>query len=365
MDLKRPVDLIEEVSRLYGVEKIPATPPRGAHGANEFDAIYDQISEARRILTGLGLNEAQGQTLISNDECRMTNGELLALANPLSSDMNVLRPSLLTGLIHSLRHNVSRKNYDVALFEIGRVFRHRAAGVAPAAPFPSQNCRRDAGSTVNEERRIAIAITGQRALNFWSGDERDAKFDAYDLKGLVEEFLEQFGLRGVTFSKRAENTAMFLESAAVTLGGKLPLGELGQLLPALAKKYDLRDAVFLAEFNLDLLISKRNPVKSFKPLPQFPSSRRDVAMLVPETTTHDAVLQTVKQAKAPNLESVELFERLSRQRNFRRPKKPRLCLHLSCGGQNAHRCGGECRARKNSERAEDAIERGTAGVRVT
>jgi phenylalanyl-tRNA synthetase beta chain len=292
VDLKREVDLIEEVGRLHGVDKIPATPPRGALGANEFDSIYDQISEARRILTGLGLNEAQGQTLIANAECRMPGAELVALANPLSSDMDVLRPSLLPGLIHSLRHNVSRKNYDVALFEIGRVFR-RVDG-ASRAPL--------------EERHVAMALTGQRALPFWSGEDRDAKFDMFDLKGLVEEFLEQFGLRGVAFGKRAESTELFLESAAVTLGGKLPLGELGQLQPALAKQYDLRDAVFLAEFNLDLLIHKRNPAKAFKPLPQFPSSRRDVAMLVPESVTHEAVLQTVKQAKAPNLESVELFD---------------------------------------------------------
>jgi phenylalanyl-tRNA synthetase beta chain len=94
----------------------------------------------------------------------------------------------------------------------------------------------------------------------------------------------------------------------VTLGGKLPLGELGQLLPPLAKKYDLRDAVFLAEFNLDLLLAKRNATKSFKALPQFPASRRDVAMIVPEATTHDAVLLAVKQAKPANLESVELFD---------------------------------------------------------
>ena len=292
MDLKREVDLIEEVGRLFGVDKIPATPPRGALGANAFDAVYDQIAEARRILTGLGLNEAQGQTLIANAECRMPNAELVALANPLSSDMDVLRPSLLPGLIHSLRHNVSRKNYDVALFEIGRVFQR--AGSETGAP--------------KEERRVAIALTGQRALPFWSGGERDAKFDAYDLKGLVEEFLEQFGLRGVAFGKRAESTALFLESAAVTLGGKVPLGEFGQLQPALAKKYDLRDAVFLAEFSLDLLLAKRNPAKSFRPLPQFPSSRRDVAMLVPESITHEAVLQSVKQAKAANLESVELFD---------------------------------------------------------
>ena len=289
VDLKREVDLIEEVGRLYGIEKIPSTPPRGALGGNVFDPVYDQIGEARRILTGLGLNEAQGQTLISSAEFGMRNAESVLLANPLSSDMDVLRPSLLPGLIHSLRHNVSRKNYDVALFEIGRVFTN-------------------INGQTKEYRSVAIAVTGQRALPFWSGDERDAKFDNYDLKGLVEEMLEQYGLRGLAFGKRAESTALFLESAAVTLGGKLPLGELGQLLPTLAKKYDLRDAVFLAEFNLDLLLSKRNPAKAFKALPQFPSSRRDVAMLVPEAVTHDAVLQAVKQAKAANLETVELFD---------------------------------------------------------
>jgi len=289
VDLKREVDLIEEVGRLFGIDKIPSTPPRGALGSNAFDSVYDQIGEVRRIVAGLGLNEAQGQTLISSAELGMRSAESVMLANPLSSDMDMLRPSLLPGLIHSLRHNVSRKNHDVALFEVGRVFTN-------------------VNGQTKENRSVAIAITGQRALPFWTGEERNAKFDNYDLKGLVEEMLEQFGLRGIAFGKRAESTALFLESAAVTLGGKLPLGELGQLLPTLAKKYDLRDATFLAEFNLDVLLSKRNPAKSFKLLPQFPSSRRDLAMLVPEAVTHEAVLQTVKQAKSANLETVELFD---------------------------------------------------------
>jgi phenylalanyl-tRNA synthetase beta chain len=290
VDLKREVDLIEEVERLYGLDKVPATPPRGAIGSNEFDSVYDQIAEARRILCGLGLNEAQGQTLISKSEVRDVLPEkIVALANPLSSDMDVLRPSLLPGLIHSMRHNVSRKNYDAALFEVGRV-------------FSSQN-----GAT-KEERHVSIAITGQRAQNFWSGNERDAKFDAFDLKGIVEEFLQQFGLRGVQIHRWNVKSEMFLEMATISLGEKLFLGTLGQLLPTLAKKYDLRDAIFLAELNLDQLLARRNPTKSFKSLPQFPSSRRDVAMLVPETVTHDAVLQTVKQTKPANLESVELFD---------------------------------------------------------
>src|SRR5947207_1574568 len=90
---------------------------------NAHDAVYYQIAEARRILAGLGLNEAQGQTLISSAEFGMRSAESVMLANPLSSDMDMLRPSLLPGLVHSLKHNVARKNYDVALFEVGRVFK--------------------------------------------------------------------------------------------------------------------------------------------------------------------------------------------------------------------------------------------------
>jgi phenylalanyl-tRNA synthetase beta chain len=291
VDLKRETDLIEEVARLHGVDRIPATPPRGATGSHPFDARYDQIAEARRILAGLGLNEAQGQTLIADVAAELAAaGNLLArLANPLSSDMNALRPSLLPGLLDSLRHNLARRNESVALFEIGSVF--------------SQ-----ADGRSRETRRVAIALTGARQNLFWSGADREAKFDLYDLKGLVEEFLEQLGLRAVAFPRRAEPNALFLESAGIALGGKVPLGELGQLLPPVAKRYDLRDAVFLAEMDLDELLGRRIATKSFKPLPQFPSIRRDVAMIVPEAVTHDAVLQAIRQAKPANLEQVDLFD---------------------------------------------------------
>ncbi|HEY1174423.1 MAG TPA: phenylalanine--tRNA ligase subunit beta [Verrucomicrobiae bacterium] len=290
VDLKREIDLIEEIARMYGVDKIPSTAPRGANGAHPYDVVHDQLAEARRILTGLGLNEALGQTLIADSAAKLvTVGDsLVALANPLSNDMNVLRPSLLPGLLDSLRHNISHKNYDVAMFEVGRVF--------------VQN-----GGATKEERRVAIALTGQRNQNFWSGEDRDAKFDAYDLKGVLESFLEAFGLKGLSYTRRDNTTSLFIESATIQLG-KLPLGEMGQVIPMLAKKYDLRDAVFVAELNLDQLLARRNTGRSFKSLPQFPSSRRDVAMLVPEATTHDAVLTVVRQAKPANLETVELFD---------------------------------------------------------
>ena len=130
--------------------------------------------------------------------------------------MNVLRPSLLPGLLDALRHNLSHKNYDVALFEVGRVF-----NVAQASP-PAGSAGVSPGAVRHrEERRLAIALTGQRNPLFWSGDDRDARFDIYDLKGLLEEFLEQFGLRGLTYARRPDSTALFLESATIHLG-KIP-----------------------------------------------------------------------------------------------------------------------------------------------
>ena len=130
--------------------------------------------------------------------------------------MNALRPSLLPGLLDSLRHNISHKNHDVALFEVGRVFAL-------------------ANGQAREERRVALALTGQRHSTFWSGEERHATRDIFDLKGLLEEFLEQFGVRGLTYMRRQESTALYIESAVIQVG-KQPAGEMGQLLPALARQ---------------------------------------------------------------------------------------------------------------------------------
>ncbi|MCC7373234.1 MAG: phenylalanine--tRNA ligase subunit beta [Verrucomicrobiales bacterium] len=290
VDLKREADLIEEVARLYGVDKIPSTTPRHAKGQNAFDARYDELAEVRRLLIGLGLNEAQGQTLVSKGSLRGTAPEqTVLLSNPLSGDMDALRPSLVPGLMDILRHNARRKNSDVALFELGRVFVQHNGGV-------------------REGWRLAIAITGARSAPFWSGADREARVDVMDLKGLVEEFLEQFGLRGVAWKRRDDAAGWFVESAAVTLGGKLPLGELGQIQPRVAKSYDVKDPVFVAELDLDALLARRNTARGYKTLPAFPEIRRDIAMWVAETVTHDAVMQAVRQAKAANLEAVEIFD---------------------------------------------------------
>lgn len=293
VDIKREIDLIEEIARMYGVDKIPSTPPRGAIGSNAFDAVYDQYSTVRNLLTACGLNEAQGQTLISDQSVESLFGEsalpqLVRLENPLSSDMNVMRPSLLPGLLDSLSHNIHHGTANLRLFEIGRVF------------------ARNAGE-LREERRVAIALTGSRFSSFWAGGERESRLDMYDLKGILETFFEQLGLRGLQWNRSECSGPLYIESAHLLIG-KHPAGQFGQLNPLLARKYDLRDSVLLAEFNLDFLLQRRVSSRSFKQLAAFPAVKRDVALLVDESITHDRVLAAVKNVRAQNLERTELFD---------------------------------------------------------
>jgi phenylalanyl-tRNA synthetase beta chain len=189
----------------------------------------------------------------------------------------------MPGLLNSLLNNLTRQTHDVALFEIGRVF------------SPGQA----------ERRTVAILLTGNRQAAFWQGE--GAKFDAMDLKAVVEELLKNLGVFGVQYERRAQATALFFESAEVKMG-KNVIGQMGLLLPPLGKQFEARDSVYLAELDLDTLLQCRTAKKSFKPLPQFPASERDVAMLVPEAVTHADVLAVVKRAKPANLVATQLFD---------------------------------------------------------
>ena len=288
-DIKREADLIEEVGRFFGVEKIPSQIKLSTVGKHTFDPIRDEYTQIINILTGLGLFEIQGQTLISENAAFPEYPyKPVKLLNPISSDMNILRPSLLPGLLAVLKHNASRKANEIKIFEIGRVF-----GQAESGPF--------------EKWQLALSMTGMRNKLFWEGQERSAKLDIFDLKGVIEEFFDYWGIKGVQYVRKAKPDSFFVESAAVQLG-KICLGVLGQVQPMIVKQYDIKDPVFMAELDIDLLRTRRIPNVSFKPLPAHPAIRRDLAMIVPEDTTHEMIIQAVKKCKPPILESIELFD---------------------------------------------------------
>ena len=288
-DLKREVDLIEEVARLYGVDRIPATPPRATVGGHEHDKLHDRLSLARRILVGQGLREIQAQTLISDQAAGIPSGlELLALEHPLSSDMNVLRPSLLPGLVEALRRNANHGLADAALFEAGSVFFLHNGRLA-------------------EEERLALALTGSCFPLFWTKEKEAGDFDLFDLKGRLELLLEALGVRGAQWHRAESSAAPFVEEGRFSLG-KQVIGRLGQMQPSLAAPLDLKNPVLLAELDLRLLLARRGGGKSFQALPMFPSVRRDAAMLVDESVSHAEVLRAVKKAKPNFLQTIELFD---------------------------------------------------------
>ena len=289
VDLKREVDLIEEVARLYGADRIPATPPRGTVGQHEHDKLHDGLALARQILVGQGLHEIQAQTLISDQAAGIPRDlELVALEHPLSSDMNALRPSLLPGLVEALRHNANRGVADAALFEAGSVFCLRNGRLA-------------------EEERLALALTGSRFPLFWTKEKEAGDFDLFDLKGRLELLLEALGVRGTQWRRTESSEATFIEEGSLSIGKRF-IGRVGQMRPLLAAQLDLQKPVLLAELDLGLLLARRCEGKTFQALPMFPSVRRDAAMLVDESVSHADVLRTVKKAKPNFLQTVELFD---------------------------------------------------------
>jgi len=252
VDLEREVDLIEEVCRIYGVEKIPARRQPSIATVSEFDKQWDARAKVRRVLTALGFHEAQNQTLVGEGA--------LKLQNPLSADQQALRHSLVPGLLANLRTNVSRHEYDVKLFEIGRVF----------------------AADGKESLRLALAVTGRREPDSWETGTREAKLDYYDVKGALEEVGDTLG-------------------APVT-------AEIQQITPIQAKKLDLRDAVYVAELDLGAVLVSQTREKTFRELPKFPAVVRDMALVVSDTVSHAEIVAAIEVGRNKVLEKVELFD---------------------------------------------------------
>ncbi|HVM61522.1 MAG TPA: phenylalanine--tRNA ligase subunit beta [Verrucomicrobiae bacterium] len=253
VDLEREVDLIEEVCRIHGVEKIPAKMQPSTPAVSEFDAKWDSIARVRQVLTSLGFHEAQNQTLVGDGE--------LKLQNPLSADQQALRHSLAPGLLANLRTNVSRHQYDVKLFEIGRVF----------------------AADGKESLHLALAVTGRRQPDAWETAQREAMLDYYDLKGALEDLGEAIGV--------------VIDTAGIR-----------QISPAQAKRFDLRDPAYVAELELEPLLSSARRETTFRELAKFPAVVRDVALVVDENQTHADIVAAIEKARNKTLERVELFD---------------------------------------------------------
>ncbi len=273
-DLLREVDLIEEVVRLTGIEKLTGTIAGTPAASSDTDQAYDDAMELRHRLRGEGFSEARTGTLVAGE----VDPKLIRLRNPLGEEQATLRGSMLPALLTATHRNLNRGVESIRLFEIGRVF-----------------------STEEEEElpKVAFLMTGARSRRTWRDGDQKA-VDLYDLKGVIETLVP-----GVTWNP---TTHPGFGLALEMIVGGFVAGIAGQLTPTAARAIDARDAVLVAEVRLDCLEVASTRTRTVRPLPKFPTVSRDFAAILPVDVAWESVESSVRSGREDLLESVRLFD---------------------------------------------------------
>ena len=289
-DIAIEEDLIEELARIHGYEQIPTTLPGGASRiAMPSETRLDDLS-VRRQLVARDLQETINYAFVDAGLLGQwqLHEDVVALANPLSAELAVMRPSLLPGLVATLGRNAARQLGRVRLFELGRSF-HPQAGEGTPAPLETQ--------------RVAAAVCGDADPQQWGLATR--KVDFHDLKGDLESLAAASGAV-LTFQPSQRPYGHPARSAEVLRDG-VSLGWIGQIHPRLAKAMDIDVDVFAFELDLATLAARQLPRAA--ELSRFPSVRRDLAFLVPEAAAWADLEATLRRAVGPLLRQVTLFDR--------------------------------------------------------
>jgi phenylalanyl-tRNA synthetase beta chain len=295
IDVAREIDLIEEVARIHGYERIPTTFPALTAAPPAANVRLRRDAHVRAIARALGFAESVTFSFIERETAVRYAGEdaLVSIANPLSENFAVMRPALLPGLVASVAHNRRREQRDVRLFELANRFT-RSRG---------------------EHRALALAWTGAASLTHWSGTARAA--DIYDLTGAVTALGHAIGF-DVTFAPAAsafvtEATASAIVARPLRGGEATTIGVLGQLEAGAADAAGLpaREAVLVAEIDLDAVLPLTDLGDRVRatPLPRFPSSVRDLSLLVPLGLPAADIRGTIRESAPATLESVFEFDR--------------------------------------------------------
>lgn len=291
-EVEREIDLIEEIGRIYGYDKIPAERPALPLVAGRRERVEELKDRMRKILTALGVSEAVNFGFISKEDLEVFgySDGLVKLRNPMSEESYALRPSLWPGLVRNLQHNAYQQVDGVKLFEIGKVF-HRE------------------GRTVRERLALGVIIAG-RALVPLQGREQFYTF--YDLKGIVESLLFELGFKNFSFEPSTEKVLHPTRQAFLKAKDDV-LGILGELHPDLARRYDLPWQAYLLEVNIEE-ISQRlqtltTPIWSEiqqRVTPKYPASRRDLSLLVSEAVPEAQVRKILESER--RVERVFLYD---------------------------------------------------------
>jgi len=283
-DIKEEIDLIEEVSRIWGYDRIPHTFPY-IKPLTDLDISQKIIFKLKNLLINQGFFEVINYSLISKQvlkDLKINSLEdLTSIANPLSNQQEILRPLLLAGLLYNVSRNI-RYNEGVLVFEIGKVF-----------------------EGLDEFNHLGLALCGKKVFFKDSGKVED-NLNIQHLKGEVQLILENLGIKNFDFVYKKEP---YLEIGFKVVVDKEEIGYLGKVDKEVGDNFDIpKKDVFVAELNLDNLRRFVDLNKKYKPLPVYPIVRRDISLAINEKVSLKEVLKRIKEVGFPLLKEVEIID---------------------------------------------------------
>lgn len=303
VDVQRPCDVVEDILRIYGYNnvEIPTQLKSSLVIKGDEDIKHKLENLVGEQLVGCGFNEILNNSLTKAAYYDNLNhyhaDNLVRIMNPLSSDLNVMRETLLFGGLESLEHNIKRKNPNLHFFEFGNVY-HFSQG---------KHTVDNPQVAYTEENHLGIWVTGKRVSGSWAHPDEDTSF--YELKAYVLNILRRIGLpiASVVF-KQSDNDIFSSATAIENRGGKV-LAEMGLVCKKLLKEFDLDAPVYYAELNWTALMKAIKKAKfSFKEVSKYPPVSRDLALLVDDNVEFAQIERIAYQTEKKLLKKVELFD---------------------------------------------------------
>ena len=302
VDLEREVDLVEEVARLIGYNEIPISFPAVDLSYPEQDQERMKRNQVNGFMTSIGFSEAINYSFYSSeysDFLEISENDRrrhqVRILNPLSEDQDVMRTSLLPGLLENVRRNVNFQQPSCRLFEIGKVF------------FPSAD-----DSLPDEPSRITAVLCGQREGSHVPLHCKDDQVDIFDAKGAVQALLEEMRITGKLAFQPAsiEDVEPFAESgyAINLINGPSVLGTIGKITSRVLKNFGIKRDVYYLDLDFTELCALAPAPKAFAALPVFPSVKRDIALVVPATAPSGELVGAVLQSGEKLIEHCDVFD---------------------------------------------------------
>ena len=291
-DISIEADLYEEIARIYGYDKLPASLPKGDGTAGELTATQQLRRQVRTLAEGAGLTEIITYALTTPEkavEFTLNPSNLTELMWPMTVERSVLRQNMVSGILDSLAYNVARKNKNLALYEIGKVFEQTGN---PKEDLP------------NEINSFAFALTG--LVNEKDFQTKPVAVDFFYAKGVVEALFAKLGLTAEYVASSQIKSMHPGRTALISINGQ-PVGFVGQVHPATSKAYDIPET-YVAELNLSAIEEQLQPAQPFTEITKFPAVSRDVALLLKAEITHQEVLDAIQAAGIKRLTDIKLFD---------------------------------------------------------